>query len=502
MFDNLKDKLQSVFQGLGKRGALNEADVDAALREVRLALLDADVALPVVKHFMTTVREKAVGASVIKSVRPDQQVIKIVNDGLTEMLGGEAAPLHVDTTPPAVILMAGLQGSGKTTSAGKLALFLKTKHRKKTMLASLDMTRPAAREQLRALGEQAGAGILPESDTQTPIQLAKRALQSAQLQGFDVLILDTAGRLSVDEGLMAELREIKALTKPSEVLLVADSLTGQDAVQTAQIFHEQVGVTGIILTRLDGDARGGAALSMRHITGCPIKLVGTGEKLEALEAFDPARMAGRILDMGDVVALVEKAAEAINEEDAIRLAERMAKGRFDLNDFLSQLRQLQKMGGLGGILGMLPGIGKMQKQLAAAGMDDSVIKRQEAIILSMTKKERVLVGLLNASRRKRIAGGSGTSVQEVNRLVKQYQDMARMMKKMGTKTGAAGLKAMMGGGGMGGGGMGGGQADLAALSKQFGGGGNSLAGLGGKSFGGGGGSLPGLGGPLKGPKNK
>lgn len=499
MFDNLKDKLQSVFQGLGKRGALSEADVDAALREVRLALLDADVALPVVKHFMSSIREKAVGASVIKSVRPDQQVIKIVNDGLTEMLGGEAAPLHVDTTPPAVILMAGLQGSGKTTTAGKLALFLQTKQRKKVMLASLDMTRPAAREQLRALGEQVDAGILPENDNQTPTQLAKRALQAAQLQGYDVLILDTAGRLSVDEALMAELREIKALAKPSETLLVADSLTGQDAVQTAQIFQDQVGVSGIVLTRLDGDARGGAALSMRHVTGCPIKFVGTGEKLEALEAFDPARMAGRILDMGDIVALVEKAAEAIEEEEALRMAERMAKGRFDMNDFLSQLRQLQKMGGLGGLLGMLPGIGKMQKQLAAAGMDDSLIKRQEAIILSMTKKERVSVGLLNASRRKRIAAGSGTTVQDVNRLVKQYQDMARMMKKMGTKAGAAGLKAMMGGlGGGNPGNMGGGQPDLASLSRQLGGG-NPLAGMG-KSFGGPTGGLPGLGGPPKGRK--
>ena len=506
MFDNLKDKLQSVFQGLGKRGALSEADVDAALREVRLALLDADVALPVVKHFMSSIRDKAVGASVIKSVRPDQQVIKIVNDGLTEMLGGEAAPLHVDTTPPAVILMAGLQGSGKTTTAGKLALYLKTKQRKKVMLASLDMTRPAAREQLRALGEQVDAGILPENDNQTPVQLAKRALQAAQLQGYDVLILDTAGRLSVDEALMAELREIKSLTKPSDTLLVADSLTGQDAVQTAQIFQEQVGVSGIVLTRLDGDARGGAALSMRHVTGCPIKFVGTGEKLEALEAFDPGRMAGRILDMGDVVALVEKAAEAIEEEEALRMAERMAKGRFDMNDFLNQIRQLQKMGGLGGLLGMLPGIGKMQKQLAAAGMDDSVIKRQEAIILSMTKKERVSVGLLNASRRKRIAAGSGTSVQEVNRLVKQYQDMARMMKKMGTKAGAAGLKAMMGGlGGAGGmpsgnmgANMGGNPPDLASLSRQLGSG-NPLAGLG-KSFGGPSGGLPGLGGPPKGRK--
>ncbi len=488
MFDNLKDRLQSVFSGLGKRGALSEADVDAALAEVRLALLEADVALPVVKKFMGVVREKAVGATVLKSVRPDQQVIKIVNDGLTEMLGGAASELRLDVTPPAVILMAGLQGSGKTTTAGKLAVHLQTRHKKKVMLASLDLSRPAAREQLRALAEQAEAGILPESDRETPVQLAKRALQAGRLQGFDVIVLDTAGRLTIDEAMMAELRDIKAATSPHEILLVADSLTGQDAVTTADAFNRAVGITGIVLTRLDGDSRGGAALSMTQTTGCPIKLAGVGEKLEALEAFDPARMAGRILDMGDVVALVEKAAQAIEEEEAVRMAERMASGRFDMNDFLSQLRQLQKMGGLGGLLGMLPGLGKLQKQIAAAGVDDTMIKRQEAIILSMTKKERLQVGLLNASRRKRIAAGSGTSVQDVNRLVKQYQDMARMMKKMGTKSGAAAMKAMMGGS-MFGGGMP--SADqLSQLSQGL-----QKPGLGGLNPFGNGGGLPGLGGP-------
>ena len=500
MFDNLKDKLQSVFSSLGKRGALSEGDVDAALREVRLALLEADVALPVVKSFITSIREKAVGATVLKSVRPDQQVIKIVHDGLVEMLGGEASPLKLDVTPPAVILMAGLQGSGKTTTAGKLALHLQEKHKKKTMLASLDLTRPAAREQLRALSEQAQAGILPESDTETPVQLTKRAMQAARLQGYDVLILDTAGRLSIDEALMAELRDIKSAANPDEILLVADSLTGQDAVTTADAFNKAVGVSGIVLTRLDGDARGGAALSMAQITGCPIKLVGVGEKLEALEAFDPERMAGRILDMGDVVALVEKAAEAIEEEEAMRMAERMASGKFDMNDFLTQLRQLQKMGGLGGLLGMLPGLGKLQKQIAAAGVDDNMVKRQEAIILSMTKKERVQVGLLNASRRKRIAAGSGTSVQDVNKLVKQYQDMARMMKKMGTKSGAAAMKAMLGGG-MGGNPMGGGAMpsaeQLSQLQQQMQK--SGMPGLGGGGFNpfGKGGGLPGLGGPTR-----
>ncbi len=501
MFDSLKDKLQSVFTGLGRKGALSQADVDAGLSEVRKALLEADVALPVVRHFMAEMKEKAVGASVLKSVHPDQQVIKLVNDSLTDMLGGTAEPLMVDVAPPAIILMAGLQGSGKTTTAGKLAIRLKNRQKKKVMLASLDLTRPAAREQLRLLSEQAEAGILTESETETPVQLAKRAVQSATLQGYDVVILDTAGRLAIDEALMAELRDIKAATNPHEILLVADSLTGQDAVQTAQAFHDAVGVTGIVLTRLDGDARGGAALSMRHVTGCPIKLVGTGEKLDALEEFHPERMAGRILDMGDVVALVEKAAEAIEEEEAARMAQRMASGKFDMNDFLAQLKQLQKMGGLGGILGMLPGLGKMQKQIAAAGVDDTMIKRQEAIILSMNKRERQQVGLLNASRRKRIAAGSGTTVQDVNKLVKQYQDMARMMKKMNTKQGAAAIKAMMGGGGLGGG-MGGGMpsaADMQKLSQQFNsgsGGGNLLGGM--NPFGGKGG-LPGLG---QSPKKK
>ena len=514
MFDQLKDKFQSVFDGLSKKGALSEKDVELALREVRLALLEADVALPVAREFIASIKDKAIGAASIKSVRPDQQVIKIVHDGLVELLGGDAAPLHVDVAPPAVILMTGLQGSGKTTTAGKLALRLKQKNKKNVMLASLDMTRPAAREQLRMLGEQAEVGILPEADNETPVQLARRALQVAKLKAYDVLILDTAGRLSIDDDLMAELKQIKTETNPHETLLVADALTGQDAVNTATAFHEQIGVTGIVLTRMDGDSRGGAALSMRQVTGQPIKFVGMGEKQDALEEFVPDRLAGRILDMGDVVALVEKAAAAIEEEEALRMAKRMAAGKFDMNDFLNQLRQLQKMGGLGGILGMLPGIGKMQKQLNAAGVDDAMIKRQEAIILSMTKKERVSVGLLNASRRKRIAAGSGTSVQEVNRLVKQYQEMAKMMKRMGSKAGAAGLKAMMGG--LGGGGLGGGmpsgggmpQMDPEAMKKMAsqlpqGMGGNELFGKMPPGLGGLGGGMPGLGGlPSRGGKSK
>ena len=500
MFESLKTKLANVFDGLARRGALSEADVNAALREVRLALLDADVALPAVKAFTEKVRERAVGVASMRAVRPDQQVIKIVHDALAEMLGGDAAPLNLATNPPAVILMAGLQGSGKTTTSGKLALRLRSRERKKVMLASLDVTRPAAREQLRLLGEQAEVGVLAEATGETPAQIARRALQAAQLQAYDVLILDTAGRLSIDEGLMAELRDIKALTNPHEILLVADAMTGQDAVNTAEAFHNAVGITGIVLTRLDGDARGGAALSMRHVTGCPIKFAGVGEKQDALEEFDPNRLAGRILDMGDVVALVEKAAETIEIEEAERLAKRMAKGQFDMNDFLAQIRQLQKMGGLGGLMGMLPGIGKMQKQIAAAGIDDKMIKRQEAIILSMTKKERVSVGLLNASRRKRIAAGSGTSVQEVNKLVKQYQDMARMMKKLGGKTGAAAMKAMMGGMGTMGGQNAGGMPNLNALARGLGTGGQGLGGGLPGNFANLANKLPGLGGKPTGKK--
>ena len=446
MFDNLKDRLQEVFSSLGKRGALGEGDVDAALREVRLALLDADVALPVVRTFLEKVREKAVGSEVVKSVRPDQQVIKIVNDALVEMLGTEPAPLHIDANPPTVFLLAGLQGSGKTTTAGKLALRLRTRERKKVMVASLDVSRPAAREQLRVLGEQAGVEVLDEAERETPKTIAKRALTAAKREGIDVLILDTAGRITIDDALMKELREIKKATKPHEVLLVADAMTGQDAVVTADAFNKAVSITGIILTRLDGDARGGAALSMRQVTGCPIKLAGVGEKQDALEEFDPARLAGRILDMGDVVALVEKASETIEAEEAERLAKRMAKGKFDMNDLLSQLRQIRKMGGLGGIMGMLPGLGKIKKQIDAAGLDESLINRQEAIILSMTTKERAHSGLLNASRRRRIAQGSGTSVQEVNRLVKQQHDMARMMKRFGGKSGRAAMQSLMSGG--------------------------------------------------------
>ena len=440
MFENLTDKLGNVFKGLTKRGSLSESDVDSALKEVRLALLEADVALPVVKDFITKVRDRAVGEEVLRSITPGQQVIKIVNDVLIEILGSGESELTIDHSPPAVILLVGLQGSGKTTTAGKLALHLKSKKRKKVMLASLDIYRPAAREQLRILGEQAEVSVLPEIDGERPANIAKRAMAAAKIQAIDVLILDTAGRTTLDAAMMSEAKEIFSLSKPSETLLVADAMTGQDAVQTATAFSDIIKISGVILTRSDGDARGGAALSMKAVTGCPIKFVGVSEKLDGLEPFYAERAAGRILDMGDVVSLVEKAAETIAEEDAAHMMKRMSQGSFDMNDMLKQIGQLKKMGGLGGIMSMLPGIGKLQKQMAANNFNDKAISKQEAIIYSMTKQERINVGLLNASRRKRISFGSGSSVSEVNRLVKQQQDMARMMKKMGKM---GGLKSMM-----------------------------------------------------------
>ena len=442
MFENLTDKLGNVFKGLTKRGSLSESDVDLALQEVRLALLEADVALSVVTDFISKVRERAIGEEVLRSISPGQQVIKIVNDVLIEVLGSGEAELSIDHSPPAVILLVGLQGSGKTTTAGKLALHLKSKKRKKVMLASLDIYRPAAREQLRILGEQAEVSVLPEIDGESPANIAKRAMAASKVQAIDVLILDTAGRTTLDTAMMSEAKEIFSLSKPSETLLVADAMTGQDAVQTAKAFSEIIKISGVVLTRSDGDARGGAALSMKSVTGCPIKFVGVSEKLDGLEPFYPERAAGRILDMGDVVSLVEKAAETIAEEDAAHIMKRMSQGSFDMNDMLKQIGQLKKMGGLGGVMSMLPGIGKLQKQMAASNFNDKAISKQEAIIYSMTNKERINVALLNASRRKRIASGSGTSVPEVNRLVKQQQDMARMMKKMGKMGGLGGLKNM------------------------------------------------------------
>lgn len=448
MFEGLSGRLGDILDRLRRRGALSEEDVNTALREVRIALLEADVALPVVKNFINQVRERAVGHEVLRSVTPGQQVIKVVHDHLVEMLGGGEAvgalgigaddSLDLNAAPPVPILMVGLQGSGKTTTTAKLALRLKNRARKKVLMASLDVRRPAAQEQLQVLGEQVAVATLPIIAGQTPVEIARRALHTGRLEGFDVVLLDTAGRLAIDDALMAEVAEVRDAVKPAETLLVVDAMTGQDAVTVATAFEQRVGVTGIVLTRIDGDARGGAALSMRQVTGKPIKLLGTGEKIDALEAFHADRIAGRILGMGDVVSLVEKAAETIDREDAEKLARKMEKGSFDLEDMLSQLRQLRKMGGMDGMLAMLPGIAKVKNQLKDAKIDETILKRQEAIILSMTRAERRKPEIIKAGRRRRIALGSGTSVQDINRLLKQFDQMRTMMKQV-QKLGQKGL---------------------------------------------------------------
>jgi signal recognition particle subunit SRP54 len=430
MFEGLTGRLGDIFTKLRGRGALTEEDVVAALREVRIALLEADVALPVVKDFIAKVRERAVGQEVLRSITPGQQVIKIVHDCLVEMLGAANESLNLTAVPPVPILMVGLQGSGKTTTTGKIAKRLVERERKRVLMASLDVNRPAAQEQLRILGEQAKVPTLPIIAGQTPVEIAIRAIQTARAEGYDVVMLDTAGRLAIDEALMLEVAAIRDATRPVETLLVADAMTGQDAVNVAKAFDERVGLTGIVLTRIDGDSRGGAALSMRAVTGKPIKLLGVGERLDAIEPFHPDRLAGRMLGMGDVVSLVERAAETIDRDEAEKLARKLEKGGFDLDDFASQLRQMKKMGGMGGIMGMLPGVGKLQKQLEGANIDDRMLSRQEAIISSMTKAERRNTKLLNASRRRRIAMGSGTDVADVNRLLKQFLQMQEMMKKM------------------------------------------------------------------------
>ncbi len=435
MFDNLTDRLGDVFDRLRRHGALTEDDVGAALREIRVALLEADVALPVVRDFVAAVREKALGQEVLRSVTPAQMVVKIVHDHLVEVLGGGveragADGIDLNAPAPVGIMLVGLQGSGKTTTAAKIANRLKGRDRKKVLLASLDVQRPAAQEQLAVLGRQIGVASLPIVAGEKPVAITRRALDIGRTQGYDVVILDTAGRLHVNEELMLEVAAVREVANPHQTLLVADAMTGQDAVNLAKAFGERAGITGIVLTRVDGDARGGAALSMRAITGKPIVFIGTGERIGALEPFHPERIAGRILGMGDVVSLVEKAAETVDQEEAEKLAAKMAKGSFDLDDLAGQLRQIRRMGGMGGMLSMLPGIGKLKKQIGDANIDESIVKRQEAIISSMTKTERRNPKLLNGSRRRRIAGGSGTSVQEINRLLKQYQDMADMMKKM------------------------------------------------------------------------
>ncbi len=439
MFEALSDRLTGVFDGLRRRGALNETDVAEALREVRLALLDADVALPVVREFVTKVRDRAMASEVLDSVTPGQQVVKIVNDVMIEELGGEGAvPLNLNAPAPIPMLMVGLQGSGKTTTAGKLGLRLRERLRKRVLLASLDTQRPAAQLQLAQLAEKAAVPSLPIVAGQAPVEIARRAMDTGRREGFDIVILDTAGRLSINQELMDEVKAIRAATDPAETLLVVDAMTGQDAVNTARAFNEALSVTGVVLTRMDGDARGGAALSMRAITGAPIKLIGTSERLDGLDEFHPERVAGRILGMGDIVGLVEKASETVDQEEAEKLARKMARGKFDLEDYAAQLRQITKMGSLSGILGMLPGIGKLKAQLDDANLDTTILKRQAAIIGSMTTKERKTPDVIKASRKRRIAAGSGTTVQEVNRLLKQFDDMSTMMKRM-NKLGQKGL---------------------------------------------------------------
>ena len=431
MFDTLSDRLGQVFDRLKRRGALGEKDVDEALREVRVALLEADVALPVARELIDRVRARAVGAELLRSVTPAQMVVKHVNDVLIEALGTQSVEISLTGAPPVAILMVGLQGSGKTTTTAKIGCRLADREKKKVLMASLDVQRPAAREQLRVLGEQAGVATLPIVDGQMPVAIAERAMQAARLQGVDVVLLDTAGRLHVDEALMAEAAAVRDAVDPVEILLVADALTGQDAVRVAERFKSRLDVSGIVLTRIDGDARGGAALSMRAVTGCPIKLLGTGEKLDALEAFHPERIASRILGMGDVVSLVEKATEVIDQEQAEKLEAKMRKGTYDLDDLVQQLRQMRRMGDMKGLLGLVPGLAKYGKQLADPAIDDKALARREAIILSMTPAERRNVKLLNGSRKRRVAAGSGTSVPEINRMLKQYKQMTRIMKRMG-----------------------------------------------------------------------
>jgi signal recognition particle subunit SRP54 len=478
MFDSLSDRLGSVFDRLRGRGALTEADVRAAMREVRVALLEADVALPVARDFVDKVTERAVGQEVIRSVTPGQMVVKIVNDALIETLGSETAELNIDVNPPAIIMMVGLQGSGKTTTTAKLAKRLTERERKRVLMASLDVARPAAQEQLAVLGRQTSVDTLPIVAGQQPVDIAKRAIQAAKLQAYDVVLLDTAGRLHVDAQLMAEMKAVAQASNPTETLLVVDSLTGQDAVNVAKGFAGEVDLTGVILTRMDGDARGGAALSMRAVTGKPIKFAGVGEALDKLEAFHPDRVAGRILGMGDVVSLVERAAETIQMEDAEKLAAKMAKGKFDLDDLWSQLKQMQRMGGLGALAGMMPGLKGMKGAMDKA-QDSKALVHMEAMLSSMTAKERARPDVINAKRKIRIAKGSGTTVQEVNKLLKMHQEMATMMKRLKKMGGLGKLAAMFGKGGLDGalGGLAPGAMPPGGL-----GGGAALPGLGGPGF--------------------
>ena len=441
MFETLTDKLGSVFSKITSRGVLSEKDIDEAMREIRVALLEADVSLPVVKEFISKVKEDALGEKVVRSIQPGQMVVKIVHDELVKLLGENSCSLNLNAAAPVVILMVGLQGSGKTTTSAKIAGRLKKN--RKVLMASLDVYRPAAQEQLEQLGKQLGVATLPIVKGQTPQEITQRALKDAKNGVYDVLILDTAGRLHIDADLMNEVKEVKALSNPSEVLLVADALIGQDACNVAKEFNEQIGITGLALTRIDGSSRAGAALSMKMVSGVPIKFLGTGEKLDEIEEFHADRIAGRILGQGDVVSLVEKAMEKVDKEETEKMAAKMMKGHFDLNDMLSQLQQMQKLGSMGSIISMIPGLSKFKNQIEQAGIGDNLIKKQEAIILSMTKAERKNPDIIKASRKKRIAAGSGVEVHEVNKLLKSYEQMSTMMKQMGKFGGMSGLAQMM-----------------------------------------------------------
>jgi signal recognition particle subunit SRP54 len=485
MFENLSDRLSGVFDRLTKQGALSEDDVKTALREVRVALLEADVSLPVARDFVAAVQAKATGQAVTKSVTPGQQVVKIVHDALIDVLRGDDDPgkLKIDN-PPAAILMVGLQGGGKTTTTAKLARRLSERDGKRVLMASLDVYRPAAMQQLAILGTQIGVDTLPIVAGQKPVDIARRAKQQAALGGYDVYMLDTAGRLHIDTTLMQEVEDVRNAVSPRETLLVVDGLTGQVAVEVAQEFDAKIGITGVVLTRMDGDGRGGAALSMRAVTGKPIRFVGMGEKMDALETFEPERVAGRILGMGDIVALVEKAQDTIEAEQAEKMMRRMVKGQFNMNDLRMQLDQMLKMGGMEGLMGMMPGMGKMSKQMSDAGLDDRMLRQQIALIQSMTKKERANPALLQASRKKRIAAGAGMDPSDVNKLLKMHRQMSDMMKKMG-KMGKGGMlkqamKGMFGKGAS--------AEDMAAgmdpkaleaAARQLGGGRGGLPGLGG-----------------------
>jgi|AntRauTorcE11897_2_1112592.scaffolds.fasta_scaffold00395_7 signal recognition particle subunit SRP54 len=494
MFESLSQRLGGVFDSLTGRGVLKEEDVNRAMREIRIALLEADVALPVAKDFIEKVRSRAVGETVLKSVKPGEQVVKIVHDTLVETLsaGEGEEELNLAAKAPVPLLMVGLQGGGKTTTTAKLGKYLTEKQRKKVLMASLDVYRPAAQEQLAILGQQIDVDTLEIIEGQKPDAITRRAMESARLGGYDVVILDTAGRLSIDQELMDEVKTVRDISQPAETLLVVDAMTGQDAVSTAENFNEQIGISGVVLTRVDGDARGGAALSMRAVTGKPIKFMGVGETTDALQPFYADRIADRILDMGDVVSLVEKAAETIEQDEAEAMARKMAKGKFDLDDFAQQLRQMRKMGGMSGLMGMLPGMGKLKSMIGDAEVDDGMLVKQEAILSSMTKDERANPKVMNASRRKRIAAGSGTDVQDVNRLLKQFQQMQSVMKKMKKMGGGnlmKGMGKMFGGGDM---------PDMDEMSKQMGGdmpeSADDPAGLGPNPFAGGGSGMGGMGG--------